>query len=106
MYRHSYHWEALTPDEGRPILPKESVALDVNIPALDKGNYILEFDMISNDVCWFALNGSPHVLCEARQRASRISAAHHITMALTDYYDGGYHEAPSKFLNQKASATK
>lgn len=61
MYRHSYHWEALTPDEGRPILPKESVALDVNIPALDKGNYILEFDMISNDVCWFALNGSQQV---------------------------------------------
>jgi hypothetical protein len=51
-------------------------------------------------------NGSPHVLCEARQRASRISAAHHITMALTDYCDRGYHEAASKFLNQKASATK
>jgi hypothetical protein len=27
-------------------------------------------------------------------------------MALTDYYDRGYHEAASKFPNQKASATK
>lgn len=61
IFRHSFHWEALTPGEGRPILPKESVEFEVIIPALDKGNYILEFDMISNDVCWFALNGSEQV---------------------------------------------
>lgn len=61
IFRHSFHWEALTPGEGRPILPKESVEFDVKIPALDKGNYILEFDMVSNDVCWFALNGSQQV---------------------------------------------
>jgi hypothetical protein len=66
VYRQSYHWEPLTPGEGRPILPKESVSFDVNIPALDKGNYILEFDMISNDVCWFALNGSPTVRISAQ----------------------------------------
>ena len=66
VYRQSYHWEALTPGEGRPILPKESVSLDVNIPALDKGEYILEFDMISNEVCWFALNGSPTVRISAQ----------------------------------------
>jgi hypothetical protein len=52
-------------------------------------------------------NGSPHVLCEARHNVPRvISTAQDITMALTDYYDGGYHEAASKFLDQKASATK
>jgi hypothetical protein len=66
VYRQSYHWEPLTPGEGRPILPKESVSLDVNIPALETGNYILEFDMISNDVCWFALNGSPTVRISAQ----------------------------------------
>ena len=59
LFRPSYHWEALTPGEGRPILPGESIECDVNIPALPKGSYVLEFDMVSNDVCWFALNGSP-----------------------------------------------
>jgi hypothetical protein len=58
LYRHSYHWEALTPGEGRPILPNETIETEVTIPALPKGKYILEFDMVSNDVCWFALNGS------------------------------------------------
>jgi ubiquinone/menaquinone biosynthesis C-methylase UbiE len=58
LFRHSYHWEALTPGEGRPILPNETIETEVSIPALPKGKYLLEFDMVSNDVCWFALNGS------------------------------------------------
>ncbi len=58
LYRHSYHWEALTPGEGRPILPNEMVETEVSLPPLPRGRYLLEFDMVSNDVCWFALNGS------------------------------------------------
>ena len=58
VYRRSFHWEALTPDEGRLISPGERVELDMNLPALPAGNYTLEFDMVSNDVCWFAVNGS------------------------------------------------
>ncbi len=58
LFRHSFHWEALTPAEGRPILPSETVEVEVSIPSLPEGNYILEFDMVSNDVCWFSLNGS------------------------------------------------
>lgn len=61
LFRHSYHWEALTAGEGRPILPHETVETEVNIPPLPKGNYLLEFDMVSYDVCWFALNGSQQV---------------------------------------------
>jgi ubiquinone/menaquinone biosynthesis C-methylase UbiE len=61
LFRHSYHWEALTPGEGRPILPHETIESEVHIPALPKGHYLLEFDMVSNDVCWFALNGSQQV---------------------------------------------
>jgi SAM-dependent methyltransferase len=61
IFRHSFHWEALTPDEGRPILPKETVQVEVRMPSLPTGDYILEFDMVSNDVCWFSLNGSPTV---------------------------------------------
>ena len=58
VFRRSFHWEALTPDEGRLISPGERVELDMNLPALPAGNYTLEFDMVSNDVCWFAVNGS------------------------------------------------
>ncbi|HEV7857838.1 MAG TPA: methyltransferase domain-containing protein [Pyrinomonadaceae bacterium] len=61
LFRHSYHWEALTPGEGRPILPNETIETEVAMPALPKGQYLLEFDMVSNDVCWFALNGSQQV---------------------------------------------
>lgn len=58
LFRHSYHWEALTPGEGRPIMPNETVEVELSLPPLPKGDYLLEFDMVSNDVCWFALNGS------------------------------------------------
>jgi SAM-dependent methyltransferase len=61
IVRQSFHWEALTPGEGRPVLPDEEVGVEVNAPPLPKGKYILEFDMVSNDVCWFALNGSQQV---------------------------------------------
>jgi ubiquinone/menaquinone biosynthesis C-methylase UbiE len=61
LYRHSYHWEALTPGEGRPILPNEIIETEVSLPPLPRGSYLLEFDMVSNDVCWFALNGSQQV---------------------------------------------
>jgi SAM-dependent methyltransferase len=59
VLRPSYHWEALTPDEGRSIQPGETVAVQVNIPGLPAGEYLLRFDMVSHDVCWFASNGSP-----------------------------------------------
>jgi len=58
IYRQSFHWEALTPGEGRAILPGEKVEVEVNLPALPVGDYIIEFDMVSNDICWFAVNGS------------------------------------------------
>jgi ubiquinone/menaquinone biosynthesis C-methylase UbiE len=61
LFRHSYHWEALTPGEGRPILPNETIETEVSIPPLPLGQYLLEFDMVSYDVCWFALNGSQQV---------------------------------------------
>jgi SAM-dependent methyltransferase len=59
VVRPSYHWEALTPDEGRAIVPGETVAVEVHLPGLPAGGYVLKFDMVSYDVCWFASNGSP-----------------------------------------------
>jgi ubiquinone/menaquinone biosynthesis C-methylase UbiE len=60
LYHHSFHWEALTPDE-RKIFPGETVNVEVNVPPLPKGEYVLEFDMVSNDVSWFSRVGSPVV---------------------------------------------
>lgn len=59
IIKHSYHWEALTPGEGRPILPGETVEVEVNVPGLPAASYVLKLDMVSYDVAWFAANGSP-----------------------------------------------
>ena len=58
MYRESYHWEALTEGAGRKVFPSEIVTVEVRLPPLPRGEYLLEFDLVSNDVCWFAINGS------------------------------------------------
>ena len=58
VFRESYHWEPLTAGQGRNISPGETVEVEVKLPGLSGGQYILEFDMVSNDVCWFAINGS------------------------------------------------
>ncbi len=59
IIRHSYHWESLTPGEGIAIHPNETVETEVSVPALPRGHYILEFDLVSNEVCWFvAVGGS------------------------------------------------
>jgi ubiquinone/menaquinone biosynthesis C-methylase UbiE len=56
-FRESYHWEPLTTDD-HGILPGETVKFDFQLPGLPHGRYLIEFDMVSNDVCWFAINGS------------------------------------------------
>jgi len=61
LFRNRYHWEVLTPGDGRPIIPDETIEFDVNLPPLPRGSFFLEFDMVSNEVCWFASNGSPTV---------------------------------------------
>jgi len=65
VFRESYHWEALTPAAGREIMTGETVAVEVEIPTLPPGEYILEFDLVSNDVSWFAINGSEVVRVSA-----------------------------------------
>ena len=65
MFRESYHWEALTPDDGHNIFPGETVEVNVQLPGLPRGQYLLEFDLVSNDVCWFAINGSEIARVEA-----------------------------------------
>jgi hypothetical protein len=47
----------LSPDRPRPIQPGETLSIDVGIPAPRRGHYILEFDMVSEAVCWFGMHG-------------------------------------------------
>ncbi len=61
IFRQSYHWEALMDGDGLPVLPNDAVAVVVRMAPLPAGEYVLEFDMVSNDVAWFAQNGSPTV---------------------------------------------
>jgi len=51
----------LTPGDGLPIAPGETLRLDVRIPSPPKGGYILEFDLVSESVVWFSMNGSQTV---------------------------------------------
>ena len=44
--------------DARPIAPGETVTLDVQIPAPSRGSYILELDVVSEDVAWFGTLGS------------------------------------------------
>ena len=69
VLRHSYHWEAVSPGDGVPVMPNQKVKFGVTLPPLPSGSYILEFDMVSNDVAWFAQNGSRtfRVLLEVSQ---------------------------------------
>lgn len=57
-FKESYHWEPLSTDENRTIQPGETLKLDFDLPGLPAGHYRIDFDMVSNDVCWFAINGS------------------------------------------------
>ena len=58
MFRESYHWEPLTDNDAQAITPGQTVRATLQLPGLPRGRYKIEFDLVSNDVCWFAINGS------------------------------------------------
>ena len=66
VFKESYHWEPLTQDENRTIQPGETVRIEFELPGLPAGHYRIAFDMVSNDVCWFAINGSQVVNVDVR----------------------------------------
>jgi len=65
VFRESYQWIALTSGEGRRIFPGETVAVEVELSPLPRGSFVLEFDLVSNNVCWLAINGSEVVRVNA-----------------------------------------
>ena len=53
-----YFRAKLTAGTGREILPGESVQFDAEVPLPGVGKYILQFDLVSEAVCWFEHNGA------------------------------------------------
>jgi SAM-dependent methyltransferase len=49
---------SLTPGEGVPLKPGDVVSFDASIPCPPPGDHDLEFDLVSEHVLWFKLNGS------------------------------------------------
>jgi SAM-dependent methyltransferase len=56
-----YFRHRLTPGEGRAIPPGETLEIAAEVPAPPAGKYVLQFDLVSEAVCWFEHNGSPTV---------------------------------------------
>lgn len=54
----SFSREPLTPGAGRPIAPGETVELDLHLPLLPAGRYVLELDLVSESVGYFSQFGS------------------------------------------------
>ena len=57
----------LTPGSGRPVQPGETVQLEVTIAAPPKGgSYVLEFDLVSEEIAWFSQVGLQPVRISVR----------------------------------------
>jgi len=52
-----YFRHALTPGDGRPIAPGETVTLDIRMPSPGKGSYLLDWDLVAESVAWFSSIG-------------------------------------------------
>jgi hypothetical protein len=50
----------------RVLMPGESVTVEVAVPAPDAGRWQLGFDLVSEGVCWFEVNGAETVTVPLR----------------------------------------
>jgi len=53
-----HHRQPLTSSPGRLVHPGETLELAFEFPSPSTGRYMLEFDLVSEAICWFATNGS------------------------------------------------
>jgi SAM-dependent methyltransferase len=59
-----YARHRLTPGVGRPVHPGETLEVELAIAPPPKGRYVLNFDLVSEGICWFENNGSQTVKLE------------------------------------------
>lgn len=59
-----YSRHRLMPGEGRPIMPGETIHFETTVPSPAKGQHTLAFDLVSEGITWFEMNGSQAVRLE------------------------------------------
>ncbi len=55
---HDYLRRRIGPASLLSLAPGDEIAFDIEVPAPAYGQYILEFDLVSEMICWFAQRGS------------------------------------------------
>ena len=55
---HGFFRAPLTPGAPREIAPGEVLEIRFALPPLGRGRFVVEFDMVSEGICWFSANGS------------------------------------------------
>ena len=63
LLERDYSRHLLTQD-ARPVQPGETLQFKTTLASPPKGSYVLEFDLVSEWVCWFEANGSKTVRVE------------------------------------------
>lgn len=61
LINRDYFRHVLTLAGDSTIQPGETISFEADVPSPPRGEYILEFDLVSEMVCWFELNGSQTV---------------------------------------------
>lgn len=70
---HLMNFEWLRAPLPRALAPHEEVALDVMLPVLGPGSYVLEFDCVANEVAWFGQIGSNVTRVKLEKSAAPLS---------------------------------
>ena len=59
-----FRYNLRTDNEFGVINPGDSIDFDIRVPNPGKGKYILELDMVSEEICWFHDVGSRKIEIE------------------------------------------
>ena len=63
-----YFRHDLTPGAGRAIHPGETITFEADVPMPPTGKYIMQFDLVSEGICWFEHNGCETVRLKVESR--------------------------------------
>ena len=64
MIDYEFFRTSLTPGVDRPIAPGEEIEVPLRIPLPPRGAYSLDFDLVSEWICWFSATGVPTAKAE------------------------------------------
>lgn len=64
MIDYEFFRTSLTPGVERPVTPGEEIEIPLRIPVPPRGAYVLDFDLVSEWICWFSATGVPTAKAE------------------------------------------